>query len=84
MENYLETKRTNKRQDLYVAEFTQQGTHMGCSSKDEFYRDKMVLSISPSKRNYSSSHHGIPNIQEGMERGGKINRDLESLGREEY
>jgi hypothetical protein len=50
---------------------------MGCSSEEEFYRARMVLSMSPSRRNYSSSHVGMSILQGGMERGGKINRDWE-------
>jgi hypothetical protein len=34
----MEIKMPNKKQDLYVVELTQQGSHMGCSSKEEFYR----------------------------------------------
>jgi hypothetical protein len=64
VENYLEIKMPNKKQDLYVVDFTQQGSHMGCSSEEEFYRARMVLSMSPSRRNYSSSHVECPYSKE--------------------
>jgi DNA-binding winged helix-turn-helix (wHTH) protein len=39
-----------------VVELTQQGSHMVCYPKEEFYRANMVLSMLPRRRNYISSH----------------------------
>jgi hypothetical protein len=69
VENYMEIKIPNKKQDFYVVELTQQRSHMRCSLKREFYRDWMVLSMSPSKRIYSSLYAGMSILQGGMERG---------------
>jgi hypothetical protein len=38
-----------------VVELTQQGSHMVCYLKEEFYRANMVLSMLPRRRNYISS-----------------------------
>jgi hypothetical protein len=54
---------------------------MGCSPEEEFYRARMVSSMSSSRRNYCSPHAEMSILQGGMERGGKFNRDWEILRR---
>jgi hypothetical protein len=48
---------------------------MGCSLEEELYRARMVLSMSPIRINYSSSHARMSILQGGVERGGNINMD---------
>lgn len=73
----MEIKMSHKIQDFYVAEFIQQGAHMECSPKEEFYKARMVLSMSSSKRNYCSPHAEMSKLhtERSLERGGKFNRE---------